>query len=260
MADYQQGEFCWHELGTRDIQKAVEFYTALVNWGTLSHDMGEMGIYYMFQLDGQDTGAGYQMSGPRFEHVPPHWMPYIWVDDVDVAASKTTELGGRIIAPPMDIPNVGRMAILQDPQGAHFSIFLGREHQGAARLSPKPGSFTWTELNTTNAAGARDFYAGVLGWTWLELPMGPGMTYTVFQVAGKNAAGMMEMQGPQFEGVPPHWTSYLSVADCDASVAKAASMGARVLVPPQDVPGTGRFSILQDPTGAVFAVIALLRM
>jgi predicted enzyme related to lactoylglutathione lyase len=152
------------------------------------------------------------------------------------------------------------MAFLQDPQGAHFAIFTGREHQGASRQAPKPGSFSWTELMTTDAAAARQFYGCLLGWTFTEMPMGPGLTYTVFQVAGKPAAGMMQMEGPMFQGVPPHWTSYLSVADCDAAAARAAELGAKVLVPPQDVPRTGRFSILQDPTGAVFAIIAFLPM
>jgi predicted enzyme related to lactoylglutathione lyase len=158
MPAYKQGEFCWYELGTRDISAAVKFYTELLKWGTLAHDMGEYGTYYIFQLDGQDVGAGYQMSGPQFEGVPPHWMPYVWVDDVDATAAKAMELGGRIVAPPMDVPNVGRMAFVQDPQGAHFAIFTGREHSGAARLSGKPGTFSWTELLTTDDGAGRQFY------------------------------------------------------------------------------------------------------
>ena len=260
MADYKQGEFCWFELGTRDIGAALNFYTSLMNWGTVSHDMGEMGTYYIFQLGGQDAAAGYQMFGPQFEGVPSHWMPYVWVADVDSAAAKALELNGKIIASPMDVPNVGRMAFLQDPQGAPFAIFCGREHSGAARVAGKTGSFCWTELHTTNADGAKSFYSSVLGYTFVDMPMSEGMTYTIFQVDGKNAAGMFEMKGPQFHGVPPNWLSYLSVSDCDASVARAAEMGAKVLMPPQDIPRTGRFSALQDPTGAAFAVIALLSM
>jgi predicted enzyme related to lactoylglutathione lyase len=260
MPNYAQGEFCWYELGTRDIGAALNFYKNLMKWETVSHDMGEFGAYYIFQLEGQDVAAGYQMSGAPFEGIPPHWMPYVWVDDVDAIARKAAELRGTIKAPPMDVPNVGRMAVLQDPQGGHFSLFMGREHQGAARLSPKPGTFAWTELMTTDAGAARDFYTRLLGWSFSEAPMGPGMVYTVFQVGGKPAAGMMEMHGEQFKGVPPNWASYLSVSDCDAEVSRATRLGASVLVPPQDVPGTGRFSVLQDPTGAVVAIIALIPM
>ena len=113
---------------------------------------------------------------------------------------------------------------------------------------------------TPNAAEARAFYAKVFGWTATEMPMGSGVSYTVFHVKGKPAAGMMQMEGAQFKGVPPHWTSYLSVADCDQWVARARELGATVYVPPQDVPGTGRFSVLQDPSGAVFAVITFVPM
>jgi uncharacterized protein len=258
---YVQGEFCWYELGTRDIKTAVQFYTGLMDWQILIHDIGEFGNYYIFQKDGQQVGAGYQMSGPQFEGVPPYWMPFVWVEDVDATASKWTELGGKIIAAPMDIPgNIGRMAFVQDPQGAPLALFLGREHAGAARLAPAPGSFSWTELMTTDAAAARSFYSATLGWTFTEMPMGPDLTYTVFLVNGKPAAGMMEMHGPQFEGVPPHWASYLSVADCDASQQRAVELGAKVLVPAQDIPKVGRFAILQDSTDAVFAIITFLPM
>jgi uncharacterized protein len=260
MSAYKQGEFCWYELGTRDIAAALKFYTELMNWGTASHDMGEYGTYYIFQQNGQDVSAGYQMCGQQFEGVPPHWMPYVWVDDVDAAVAKTAEMGGKIIAPPMDVPNVGRMAFIQDPQGAHLAIFTGDEHQGAARLAPKPGTFSWTELLTTDAAGAREFYCRLLDWTYEEVPMGPGMMYTVFQVDGKPSAGMMQMFSPQFEGVPPNWLSYVSVADCDAAVARSTELGAKIIMPPQDIPNTGRFSVLQDPTGAVFAFIAFIPM
>jgi hypothetical protein len=257
---YKQGEFCWNELGTRDIESALRFYKELFGWGTLSHDMGEYGTYYIFQLDGNDTGAGYRMSGPQFEGIPPHWASYAWVDDVDATAAKAGARGGQVLQPPMDVPNVGRMAFLKDPQGATFAVFKGKEHQGAARLGPKPGTFCWNELMTTDAAKARDFYSAVLGWTFAEMPMGPGGTYTVFKAGETNAAGMMEMKGPQFQGVPPHWMPYISVADCDAAASKAANLGATVLVPPTDIPKTGRFAVIDDPSGAVCGILALLPM
>ncbi len=87
MAAYAMGEFCWYELGTRDVNAAVKFYKDLAHWGTLTHDMGEMGAYYIFQLEGQDVGGGYQMGGPQFEGVPPHWMSYVWVEDVDASVA-----------------------------------------------------------------------------------------------------------------------------------------------------------------------------
>ncbi len=260
MAAYSTGEFCWYELGTRDISAAVKFYKDLAHWGTLTHDMGQMGTYHIFQLEGQDVGGGYQMGGPQFEGVPPHWMAYVWVEDVDSTVAKAQSLGGKVIAPPMDVPDVGRMAFLQDPQGAHFAVFKGGQHQGAARLAPKPGAFSWTELWTTNAEEARKFYTGLLGWTFSDMPMGGGMMYTVFQVKEKRVAGMAQMNGPQFQGVPPNWLSYLSVKDCDATVKLAGKLGAKVMMPAMDIPNVGRFSVLKDPTGAGFAIIAFVPM
>src|SRR5512144_3232171 len=144
------------------------------------------------------------------------------------------------------------------------SCRIRREHTSLSswvgNIPPPPGMFSWTELLTPDDAAARQFYTKLLGWSFAETPMGPGMTYTVYQLDGKPAAGRMKMVGPQFQGVPPHWSSYVSVADCDAAVARATGLGAKVLVPPQDVPKTGRFSVLADPTGAVFAVIAFLPM
>lgn len=257
---YKQGEFCWNELGTRDIESAVRFYKELFGWGTLSHDMGEMGTYYIFQLEGKDTAGGYRMFGPQFEGIPPHWACYVWVDDVDATAATAGALGGQVLQPPMDVHNVGRMAFLKDPQGATFAVFKGKEHQGAARLGPKPGTFCWNELMTTDAARAREFYSSLLGWALSEMPMGPGQTYTVFKAGETTAAGMMEMKGPQFQGVPPHWMPYVTVADCDSAASKAAKLGATVLVPPTDVPNTGRFAVIKDPGGAVCGILAVLPM
>jgi predicted enzyme related to lactoylglutathione lyase len=254
MANYRQGEFCWYELGTRDLDTAVKFYTELLQWGILTHDMGEYGLYYVFQIDGRDIGAAYKMSGPQFENVPPNWMPYIWVDDVDATASKTITLGGRIIAPPLDVPIVGRMAFLQDPQGANFAIFKGNEHQGAARLAPKPGTFSWTELMTTNPDQAKQFYSQVLGWKYIDVPTKTDVTYTLFRVGDKHAAGMFPTESSR--NIPPNWTSFISVAHCDRVATRAVELGAKVMVAPQDVPGTGRFAVLQDPTEAVFAIIS----
>jgi hypothetical protein len=259
-AAYKQGEFCWHELGTRDIESALKFYKEMMQWSTVSHDMGEFGVYYIFQLAGKDTGAGYRMHGPQFEGIPPHWACYVWVNDVDAVATKAAALGGKVLQPPTDIPKVGRMAYLQDPQGASFAVFMGREHQGAARLSPKPGSFCWNELMTRDVLAARRFYGDLLGWSFSEMPMGPDQVYIVCRVGEINAAGIMEVKGPQFQGVPPHWMPYLSTADCDAAAAKARAMGATVTVPPTDIPNTGRFAVIRDPGGAFFGILAMLPM
>jgi hypothetical protein len=254
---YTHGTFCWSELGTRNAAAAKQFYTKLLGWQADDQPMPGGGTYTMMKLDGQDVGGLYEMSGEQFEGVPPHWQYYVWVDDVDAVAGKAVSAGGQMLAPPMDIPEVGRMAVLLDPAGAAFALFKGSGHQGAARVAPAPGSFSWNELMTTNAAGAKSFYATVFGWTPNDQPM-EGMTYTVFNNGDQMAAGMMQMDGDQWAGVPPNWMGYISVADCDATAALASELGGTVQVPPTDIPTVGRFAVIQDPTGAVFAVITFV--
>lgn len=120
---------------------------------------------------------------------------------------------------------------------------------------PKHGTFSWNELATPDLEKARAFYTEVLGWTYREQEMGEGMTYTVWQVDGEDVGGAMQMSGPEWEGIPPHWMSYVSVDDVDARTAKVEAAGGQVSVPPTDIPTVGRFSVVTDPTGAVISLI-----
>lgn len=124
--------FCWHELMTGDVEKAKAFYGALLGWKTSDMSIGEHGSYTIFHEQDGDPGiCGMMgMEGPEWEGIPPHWMMYIMVDDVDAHAAKITELGGNVCVPPTDIPNIGRFAVVQDPTGATFSIFTGAGGEG----------------------------------------------------------------------------------------------------------------------------------
>ena len=115
--------FVWHELGTTSVQKSSDFFSGLLGWTVREQPMGPDFTYYIWQADGKDIGGMYQVGGPGMEQVPPHWMLYVPVDDVDAAAVRTTELGGTVVKEPMDIPNTGRFAIIQDPGGAVISLF-----------------------------------------------------------------------------------------------------------------------------------------
>ncbi|NJN96999.1 MAG: VOC family protein [Anaerolineales bacterium] len=115
-----------------------------------------------------------------------------------------------------------------------------------------PGTFCWIDLNTSDAAAAKKFYSELMGWQMVDLPMGPDMTYTMFQVDGKDVAGMSQ-QGPDEQGIPPHWNSYVSVANVEEIATRAKSLGGTVLAEPFDVMDSGRMVVIQDPTGAVVA-------
>ena len=119
-----------------------------------------------------------------------------------------------------------------------------------------PGAFSWNELMTSDPAAAKTFYQGLFGWKLEEMDMGQEGKYTVIKSTdGEPIGGVMGMP-PGAEGMPPAWGAYVTVEDADAILAKAESLGAKVIVPPRDIPKVGRFAVFQDPQGATLAVIA----
>lgn len=122
--------FVWHEVYLPDAAKAIEFYTKALDFGVDEMDMGEMGTYKMLTRNGAPVaGVMSTTEMPDMQDVPPHWSTYLGVDDVDARLAKCTSMGATIVVPPMDIPGVGRMALISDPQGAHIWLFKG-EPQG----------------------------------------------------------------------------------------------------------------------------------
>jgi hypothetical protein len=249
------GNFCWLDLGTTDSSKAKEFYIKLFGWEPRDVPMGDNSFYTMLNLQGQAAAALYELSPEmKTQGIPAHWLLYIAVESADEIAAKVPQHGGTIMGGPFDVLDVGRMVLMKDPQGAAVAAWQPKSHLGAGIIG-EIGSLCWSELNTSDSLGAEKFYASVFGWDVRTGPMGAG-TYTEWLVGGKSAAGMMQIL-PEWGPVPPHWLAYLRVGNCEETVAKAVAMGAKNLVPPMDVPKVGRFAVIQDPQGAVFAVIAL---
>jgi len=147
------------------------------------------------------------------------------------------------------------LAVACDPQGAAFSLWQRDSAEpGAAKQPGVTGTVCWNELMTTDASAARAFYGTLLGWTAEDVPLGGG--YTLFRRGETMAGGMLQMT-EEMKGIPPHWLVYVSVADCDDTVARATAAGGRVMVSPMTLETVGRFAILADPQGAAFAVIQL---
>jgi hypothetical protein len=189
--------------------------------------------------------------------VPPHWNLYVSVADVDDTTKKAAGLGAKVLAPPFDVMDVGRMAVLQDPTGAVFCVWQGKRHIGARILS-EPGALCWSELTTRDPKAAEGFYTKLFGWTAKHGASSSVMDYTEFRNPGSEpGAGMMAMPADMPAAVPSYWMPYFQVADCDGSVSKAKDLGARLMVGPNEIPRTGRFAILSDPQGAMFAVFTL---
>ncbi len=257
MKDYAPGTFCWTDLQTNDAAAAKKFYSALLGWECTDMPMPDGNAYTFLNVRGKEVAALSQMS-PEMQKggVPPHWNSYVSVASADETQKKAEAAGGKALMPAFDVMDAGRMVMLQDPTGAVFAAWQPKRHHGAALVN-EPGALCWNELMTGDPEAAKKFYAQVFGWNTEAQEM-PGMgTYTTVKVGDRANGGMMKT--PPGVPMPPNWGVYFAVNDCDATAKKAGELGAKVLMPPTDIPGTGRFATLQDPQGAVFSVIKLAR-
>jgi len=250
---HHPGTFSWPELSTSDQKGGVAFYKSLFGWDVNEQPIGPTEVYSMFQLRGKPIGAAAtQQAAEKQAGVPPHWNSYVTVTNADEAAKKAVGLGGKVLASPFDVMDAGRMAVLQDPTGAVFQIWQPIKHIGATILN-EPGTLCWTELTTSDTKSAEKFYTQLFGWTAKHSEAAP-MEYTEFSVAGTPTIGMMAKPPNMPAHIPSYWMPYFQVDNVDASTAKSTSLGGKVMVPPQDIPNAGRFAILNDPQGAMFAV------
>ena len=253
VTSHNPGTFCWVELTTTDAEASKSFYSQLLGWTSIDNPMGEGMVYSMMQKDGKNVCGLYQMD-PRMplQDIPPHWTSYIAVENADASAEKATAAGGTILMGPADAFEAGRMAMVQDSTGAVFGMWQPKAHIGA-ELIYAPGALGWNELNTNDTDAAAGFYASVFGWTSANLPMGPDAPdYTEFKTEGNPVGGMMQIQ-PEWGEVPPNWSVYFTVDDCAASLEKAESLGAAVVVPVTAV-DTIRFAFLKDPQGVYVGI------
>jgi predicted enzyme related to lactoylglutathione lyase len=253
MTAYTPGTFCWIDLSTSDAVAAKKFYTELFGWTAVDMPVGPGMTYTMLQIDGKEVAALYQ-QGEHEQGIPPHWNSYVSVANADEIAARAKALGGTVLVEPFDVMEEGRMAIIQDPTGAVVGVWQPRRYAGA-RLIGQTGALCWNEVATRDTHKAGEFYTQLFGWTAKTEDMG-GTLYTVFFKGDQMSAGMIQIT-PEWGDVPPHWMLYLAVDDCDASVERVKSLGGQVLVPPRDIPGTGRFAVLQDPQGAAFSIIKM---
>jgi predicted enzyme related to lactoylglutathione lyase len=259
MADIDKveaGTLCWADLGTTDPAAAKRYYGELFGWSYADVPMNP-GVYSLAKVRGRDAAALYQQNPEaRAAGMPPSWCTYIAVDDVDATLAKATSLGGVLVMPPFDVPPAGRMAAIADPTGAILAVWKGNQHAGAG-VRDEPGALTWTELATRDTKAAESFYTKLFGWTAKSDAVAPAFVYTEWSNGGRAIGGMMSMDGFPKE-IPPYWMVYFVVNDVDAATATGSRLGGTTIVPPRDIPNVGRFSVLKDGQGAVFAVIKLV--
>lgn len=245
-----QGRFIWEGLMTADTAAASSFYTKVLGWKAEPWSGGSG--YTIF------SGAGGALAGmtalteeQRAQAVRPHWMVFIGAENVDATVASAEKLGAKVLRAAGDIDQVGRLAVVSDPQGASFAVFKPMP-SSAPNAGTSPGEMAWQELATTDADAALRFYAELFGWQILRrMDMGSSGSYLVFGSAGVQRGGIYKLSHP---APGPYWLPYMSVPDADKAAALATKAGGRLLNGPMDVPGGGRIAQLTDPGGVAFAV------
>jgi uncharacterized protein len=241
------GKFVWFEHASREPKRAQAFYGEVLGWRTVPFPMGPE-AYEMVYV-GDTMIGGY--TDPPTPGEGARWLSCVSVEDVDGAVKAATASGGRVLDPPSEVPEVGRRARVADPAGADLWLFKNSGGDPPDADAPL-GHFFWNELHTTAPAAAVAFYQKVVGYTHRALEAGPGGAYHLLSRDGVDRAGATHHLPP---GIPPHWLPYVHVADPDATLARAAKQGGKTVLGAEDIPGIGRFGVLQDPTGAVLAVM-----
>ncbi len=252
MPEYAPGTPSWVELSSPDADAAAAFYGEVMGWSATEPGPAESGGYRMFQQDGKSVAG---LMGHMQEGQPTAWATYVSVADADETAEKVKGAGGSVIVAPMDVMDIGRMAVFSDPTGAVFGIWQPKTFAGADLVN-EPNSLCWNEVHTRDPDANKAFYAAVFGWVAGRPSFeGAPESYTVWELAGKPVGGMMQMTDDMFPpDVPPHWSVCFAVADCDDTVAKARGLEAKVVAEPMDMP-IGRFAGLIDPQGAWFTLM-----
>jgi len=249
--------FVWCELMTTDTVSATEFYCSVIGW--TARDSG-LGKPYTI-LSAGETGVGGLMALPdraREAGARPGWMGYIGVSDVDAFAARIREARGRVHHDAEDIPEVGRFAVVADPQGAPFVLFQPSRAEPPPRApAGTPGHVGWHELQANNAEEAFAFYASLFGWTKAQaIDMGAMGVYQLFATGGEPVGGMMT----RCEAMPgPFWLYYFNVDGIDAAASRVKDRGGRITNGPLQVPGGSWIIQCLDPQGAMFAMVSATR-
>jgi predicted enzyme related to lactoylglutathione lyase len=246
---HPHGTLSWTDLATTDQESAKAFYGGLFGWEYDDQPAGEGVIYSMAKLRGLAAAAiSPQQPDEAAQGIPPHWNVYVTVDDVDAVSAAAGEAGGTVLAGPFDVLDVGRMSVVADPAGAVLCLWQPKTSIGAEVVN-EPGSLAWADTATTDPEAAQAFYGSVLGWRFEQMSEEPPY-WVIFN--GERSNGGMTAPPP---GVPSNWFPYFAVDDVDAAIEAAKAAGGNPFLGPIDVP-TGRFALIQDPQGAVFAVLS----
>jgi hypothetical protein len=240
--------FVWYELMTKDIDAALKFYGAVLGWEGADFPGAEE-RYAIVTAKGKGVGG---VMAPNCD-MPPSWIGYVGTPDIEQAAARVKDAGGTVQRGPFEIPNVGRIAVFTDPQGAPLALFQGSSDQCSEAFNQmQPGHGNWHELRTTDPVAGFAFYAGQFGWTKGEaMDMGPMGIYQIFKSGDAQIGGMMKAMGEE----PPFWVFYFGTESVHAAMKRITDAGGTILHGPAEVPGGALIVQAKDPQGAMFALV-----
>jgi uncharacterized protein len=246
------GRFAWYELITTDVAAAKTFYTKVMGWGALDASMPG-GAYTLFTAGNAPVSGLMELpEGARKMGGEPTWIGYVGVDDVDATAERIRHLGGAVLVPPTNVPNISRFSIFADPQNTRLALskWLRPDHQQPADPGA-PGRVGWHELLAADWEKALAFYGEVFGWQKADADVGEMGTYQLFSVAGQTIGGMLT-KPPQIPA--PFWLYYFNIDDLGPAAQRVKAGGGQILEDPFEVPGGSWVVQCTDPQGAMFAL------
>ncbi|MGY4397468.1 putative enzyme related to lactoylglutathione lyase [Sphingomonas sp. UYAg733] len=250
-----EGTPIWYELLTADPDASKAFYDNVIGWTIEAQPSGDMD-YRMIDTGNNGLVGGLMRVTPEMvaNGAKPTWLFYIGVDDVDASVDKIKAAGGSVLMPAWDIPDIGRLAMVADPQGIPFYVMRGTSDEGSTAYDRMGmGKCNWNELSTPDQDGANAFYATVFGWTYPDKMEMPGMGDYVFIAVGDQTIGATMSHQPN--SPPPAWRFYFRAPDIEVAAQKVKDSGGTVHMGPMEVPGGDRIIVASDPHGAMFGVV-----
>lgn len=246
------GRFCWYELLTPDPASAPGFYGAVTGWTTERWEGGQQPYTMWVHGDRQIGGIMELPEEAKAKGAPPHWLAYLSTPDVAATTARAKELGANLLLELLEVPEVGTITVLQDPQGAVIAAYQPSGSTPGSDGPPQVGDFSWNELATADWEAAWSFYSELFGWRKADaMDLGEMGTYQMF---GRGAHPLGGMFRKPTEMPMSAWLHYVRVADVSAAAEKVKEAGGKVLNGPMEVPGGDLVAQCLDPVGAAFAL------
>lgn len=244
------GSFVWHDLITHDIQAAQRFYSGLFGWQFEQGEDREGNPYMLAKIEDHYTAGILEVDRPADGSNYTRWLGYMAVDQLDQALAITRSSGGKVVTGIEERGEIGRVSAIEDAQQAVLGLMESDFNTSGLVLEKAPGAVVWNELLASDSQAAASFYAELSGATAHTLQRRGG-EYTMLRSGSSDLAGIFDNP---FKSAAPLWLTYIAVIDPADAVARAESLGGKVLLAPSGDLREGSMALIQDPDGAILAL------